>query len=233
LAKILLVDDDAHLMDVIARWLQNEGYEVIKATNGAEALSLTREQHLDLVVLDLKMPEMDGWETCRRLREFADVPILFLTAYVTEAEVVRALQGGADDFMGKPFSLAELSARLEAILRRARSSEAGSPFFEDDVLYIDMSKGIVRKRGQAIDLSPKELKLLACLLRHSDRVMPYSELLREVWGHGYENEVPYVALYMSYLRRKLEDDPHNPVYLRTRHRVGCYFHDPSQGIVAP
>lgn len=227
MAKILLADDDAHLVNVIARWLQNEGYAIITATNGAEALSLTREQHPDLVVLDVKMPEMDGWETCRRLREFSDVPILFLTAYDTEAEVVRALQGGADDFMGKPFSLAELSARLEALLRRARSSESGSPSFKDDVLHIDMSRGIVLRRGQAVDLSPKELKLLACLLRHSDRVMPYSELLREVWGQGYENEVSYVALYMSYLRRKLEDDPRNPVYLRTRHRVGYYFHNPS------
>jgi len=222
--KLLIIDDDQNLLHVLKLSLEQEGYQVICTSEGQEALYLVRTYMPDVVVLDIMMPSIDGWEVCRRLRTISDVPIIFLSARGHEEDIVKGLDGGADDYLVKPFSLAELKARLEAVLRRATSpQEEELHYYEDGVLCIDLDAHAVYKRGQPISLSPKEFQLLACLLRHRGEVVPHATLLYEVWGPEYIQETQYLSLYIRYLRKKLEDDPSNPRYILTRVRVGYYF----------
>lgn len=183
----------------------------------------------DVVILDVVMPRLNGYETCLRLRGFYDAPIIFLSGSGTERDIIRGLNYGADDYLVKPFSLGELKARLSAILRRAdgQSNLAGPTTFDDGTLYINLQTRCVRKQGKVISLAPKEFRLLAHLVRREGAVVPHSELLYQVWGPGSEEEYSYLSLYVRYLRRKLEDDPSNPQYIRTRFRVGYYFCGPS------
>lgn len=221
--KILIIDDNRDLLHVLQMSLEKEGHRVACATSGDEALSMAYAGQPDVVILDVMMPTMDGWEICRRLRDRSAVPILFLSARREEADIVRGLNRGADDYLTKPFSLAELKARVEAIARRAIVSSPSPPIYDDGLLYIDLESQIVRKRGTVVILSRKEFRLLACLVQSPGQVISHADLLRVVWGPGYERGTGHLALYIHYLRQKIEEDPSNPRYIRTRFRVGYYF----------
>jgi two-component system KDP operon response regulator KdpE len=181
-----------------------------------------------LVILDIMLPDMDGWQTCRRFREMSDVPIIMLTALGSEENVVEGLNLGADDYIVKPVTADELVARIRALLRRASRSTTGSsngrePILTYDHLVIDFDKHEVTAEGKRVDLSPTEFRLLSVLSRHRGRVLPHEFLLSEVWGPEYVGEVDYLRLYISYLRRKIEKDPSDPSLIHNEWGVGYRF----------
>jgi len=222
---ILIIDDDQDLARIVQLSLDREGYQTVVATSGLEGLQEAYRVQPDLVILDIMMPGMDGWEVCRRLGEMSNVPILMLTAKGTEADIVKGLQIGADDYLTKPFSVAELIARIQALLRRAGSqSQTDKPsVFSIGNLTIDLNRRLVMRDGKLVDLTPTEFKLLECFVTHKDRVLPHRFLLTEVWGPEYIDETSYLKLYVRYLRRKLEDDPANPQLIVTEWGVGYRF----------
>jgi DNA-binding response OmpR family regulator len=226
--KLLLIDDSQDMQKLVGMFLQREGYQVIRATNGKEGLRQLARGQPDLVLLDIMMPEVDGWETCRRIREISNVPIIMLTAKAQEIDIVRGLEMGADDYVTKPFDLSELRARVQSLLRRAQemSSEEVSPLVLDDGwLHIDLGKRVVMTNSKLVDLTPTEFRLLAALVQKTGRVIPHRQLLRQVWGPEYGDEVHYLKLYIRYLRQKLEKDPGNPEYLLTEWGVGYRFRE--------
>ncbi len=223
-ARILIADDNEQLLHVLAAGLETDGLEVVTARDGLEALELARTSPPALVILDVTMPGLDGFAVCNRLRAVTSAPIIFLTARTREQDVLQGLALGADDYLSKPFSVAELKARIDAKLRRLAGGKPIEPTgYADDVLEIDLEHGRVRRRGQDVSLSPKQFQLLASLVRRRGTVVPHAQLLREVWGEGYESERGYLAIYVRYLREAVEDDPSHPVYVRTRHGVGYSF----------
>jgi two-component system KDP operon response regulator KdpE len=207
--------------------LERKDYKVVTASDGREGLQKAYQVRPDLVLLDLMMPGMDGWEVCQRLRELSNVPIIMLTARSMKGDVVRGLEAGADDYLTKPFSAAELYARIQAVLRRSNrengQGDSRSAFYTNGHLSIDFDRRIVTVRGERIDFTPTEFKLLSCLVRNEGRVLPHRYLLNEVWGPEYANDIDYVKLYIRYLRLKIEDDPSNPVYIQTEWGVGYRF----------
>ena len=225
--RILLIDDDASLTRVLALALEEGGYQVQVAGNGLDGLQRLYQWRPDLVILDVMMPRMDGWETCRRIRELSDVPILMLTAKGGEADELKGLRGGADLYMAKPFAVSVLLARVEALLRRSRLA---SPPARDHVvtagdLRIDLARHEVTLAGQPIDLSPTEFRLLATLASRPGEVVPHRELLTQVWGPEYAGEDLYLKLYICYLRQKIETDPSHPRYVILKRGVGYYLGD--------
>jgi len=224
-AKILLIDDDQDLLGVLTLGLEQEDFLVVTAADGSEGLRAAYRDHPDLIVLDIMMPGVDGWETCRRLRELSEVPIIMLTAKTMATDVVKGLALGADDYVTKPFSTAELIARVQACLRRAESRD---PFqrpatIVSGELMIDLAGRKVTISGEAVDLTPTEFRLLAYLARNRGRVVLHQTLLREVWGPEYADELDYLRLYVSYLRHKIEKDPANPEIIRTAWGQGYYL----------
>lgn len=225
--KILVIDDDQDLAQMLKAQLEMMDYKVVTASNGRDGLKKSYQVRPDLVVLDIMMPDMDGWETCSRLRELSNVPIIMLTARNMKGDVVKGLEYGADDYLTKPFSSAELNARIQAVLRRSKDSNGPNKsrptFYSNGYLNIDAEKRIVTVNGKRIDLTPTEFKLLSCMVRNEGRVLPHRYLLTEVWGPEYADEVDYVKLYVRYLRLKLEEDPSNPAYILTEWGVGYRF----------
>jgi two-component system KDP operon response regulator KdpE len=225
--KILTIDDNPQSIKALRLCLERQGYEVITAYSGSEGLRKFQENHPDLVILDIVMPNMDGWETCRNLREMSpNVPILILTVLKEKANVVRALALGADGFVAKPFRPGELVARIQALLRRANMTKASSDrpsLYDDGNLAIDFERQQIYLRGQPISLSPTEFRLLACLVRNAGRVVPNETLLTWVWGSEYTDQTHYVRLYIRYLRQKIEECPKQPKYILTEWGVGYRF----------
>jgi two-component system KDP operon response regulator KdpE len=224
---ILVIDDDQDLGQMLRTQLERRDYHAVVASSGREGLQKAYQVRPDLVILDIMMPGMDGFEVCRRLRELSNVPIIMLTARNMKGDVVKGLEAGADDYLTKPFSSAELDARIQAVLRRTSSkngpNSSRSSFYSNGHLSIDFDRRIVTVRGERVDLTPTEFKLLSCLVRNEGRVLPHRYLLTEVWGPEYADEVDYVKLYIRYLRLKLEDDPSDPVYILTEWGVGYRF----------
>jgi DNA-binding response OmpR family regulator len=222
---VLIIDDDADLARIVQLSLDREGYQAVIATSGLEGLQEAYRVQPNLVILDIMMPGMDGWEVCRRLVEISNVPILMLTAKGTEADIVKGLQLGADDYLTKPFSVAELVARVQALLRRAASQSQTdrSSIFSIGNLTIDLNRRLVMRDGELVDLTPTEFKLLECFVTHRDRVLPHRFLLTEVWGPEYIDETNYLKLYVRYLRRKLEEDPADPQLIVTEWGIGYRF----------
>jgi DNA-binding response OmpR family regulator len=231
MTRLLLVDDDPTLLFNLSNSLIQDGYQVATAECAEEAYRQANAFQPDLIVLDIMMPGTDGITACRHLRTFSQVPILFLTHGARAEFAVPSLTSGGDDFVTKPFSLAELKARIESILRRAQAIAASDDpvpappetVYDDGVLRVDLRNALVSKRGHAILLSNLEMRLLACLVRNAGEVLPHAHLLREVWGAGYEEQRNYLSLYIRYLRSKIEDDPHEEAYIQTRFRVGYGF----------
>ncbi|MHB0856242.1 MAG: response regulator transcription factor [Anaerolineae bacterium] len=226
--KVLVIDDDPAYVSVLCAHLTQEGFEAISANAALEGLDLAASERPDLVLLDVRMPDMDGLEVCRALRDAVDTPVFFLSALGDEFDIVRALQHGGDDYLVKPFSLAELRARIQALLRR-RAGEVGRARqrYEDDDLTIDLVTRQVFRRGQRVSLSPTEFRLLATLVERRGQVVSQGDLLRELWGAEEDlARVRQLALYVSYLRRKLTSDPAAPSPIRTRRGVGYWFAGP-------
>jgi two-component system KDP operon response regulator KdpE len=226
--KILVVDDDAALVRLFDQILTGKGYEMLKASNGQEALRLFFAHKPDLVLLDIVMPVMDGWQTCSRIRDLSDVPIIMLTGQQKdEDDVVRGLDYGADDYLLKPVGSKELLARVRAILRRAELPPAldveRRVTYSDDYLAVDIAERKVMVNGKRVKLTPIEFRLLALLVENAGRILTHQQLLEKVWGWEYADDLDYVRIYISHLRRKIEPESTKPRYILTEPGVGYYF----------
>jgi DNA-binding response OmpR family regulator len=225
--KILVIDDDLTLQQTIAENLRALGYEVDAASKAVEGLQKAYGSKPDLIILDVMLPGMDGWQTCQRFREMSNVPIMMLTALGTEDNVVKGLELGADDYLVKPVTLKELGARVKALLRRAYTNQGQSAeisrIIQHEGLVIDFDKHEVMLQERRIDLSPTEFRLLSCLVKHKGRVLPHDFLLKQVWGQEYAGELDHLRLYISYLRKKIEENPSKPELIQNEWGVGYRF----------
>jgi len=225
--KILVVDDEKRIVHFVRLNLEHDGFDVLAAYDGTEALKRVREDLPDLVLLDVMLPDMDGFEVLRLIREVSDVPVIMVTAKGEEEDIVRGLELGADDYITKPFSPRELVSRIRAVLRRyeAAGGQLGDVVVVDDRLKIDLARRQVWVDGKPIKLRPTEYRLLYHLVKNAGWVLTYEQLLRKVWGYEYRDEHHYVRLYINYLRQKIEEDPSHPKYILTEHGVGYRFVD--------
>jgi DNA-binding response OmpR family regulator len=201
--SILVIDDDADIRTLVAELLQRAGHGVIQAPDGESGLKLFYAQQPDLVLLDVSMPGLDGWEVLTRIRELSDVPVLMLTARAGELEKVRGLRGGADDYVTKPFGRQELLARVDAALRRGRNDQQPEQTYADDFLTVDFAQRQVRAGGVDLTLTPLEFRLLGAFVRNQNQVLSHDQLLELVWGDARSADRDQVKLYVGYLRRKL------------------------------
>jgi DNA-binding response OmpR family regulator len=222
---ILIVDDEPRIRDFIRMNLELEKYHVIEASNGLEALDQLRENLPDLVVLDVMMPEMEGFETLQHIREVSTTPVIMLTVRQNEQDRIRGLDLGADDYIAKPFSPRELLSRTRALLRRAYMPAPArkTEIVVDDDLKIDFSRREVIVRGEKVVLRPTEYRLLYHLVNNAGRLLTHETLLSKVWGHEYRDEAHYLRLYITYLRQKIEQDPAHPKYIINERGVGYRF----------
>ncbi len=220
---ILLIDDDKTLLELLSDHLETAGYHSVVASDGPAGLRLADQTPPDLVVLDVMMPGMDGWEVCRRLREKSTVPIIMLTAKGEELDKLRGFRLGVDDYVTKPFSFAELVARVGAVLARTAHAPAKSHSITSGDLTIDFDQRRVTAAGRVIDLTPTEYRLLETLARHPNRTLSSEHLLHQVWGVEYAGEVEHVKHYIWTLRRKIEADPGDPKHLITERGFGYRF----------
>ena len=225
-ARIMIVDDDPQIRRVLRTALVAQDYEVVDARNGEEALEKIRDERLDLVILDMNMPRMNGLETCRIIRSSSDIAIIMLTVRNAESDKVEALDAGADDYMTKPFGSPELLARIRAALRRSPqlSSDVQVVRFDDVEINFSLRRVIVENR--VARLTPKEFELLQYMVAHPNVPIPHTKLLQSVWGPDYGDEVEYLRVFMNQLRKKIEKNPSNPKYLLTEPWVGYRLHLP-------
>ncbi len=222
--KILVIDDEEITVNLMSLLLERKGFEVIKAMGAEEGLRKAYRHQPDLVLLDIMMPEMDGWEVCKRLRDMSDVPIIFLTARGDTRDVVHGLELGADDYVPKPFDNDELIARIRAHLRRAPKPNMSEELaFNGGEFRINFMNREVRVRNELKHLTPKEFNLLGVLVRNAGRVVPRTELVTEAWGEEYGDAIDSLKLYIHYLRQKVERDPERPDYILTSRGVGYRF----------
>ena len=226
--KVLVIDDDRDLQRINAKFFQNAGASVDIASNGAEGIRKFFLDKPDLVILDIMMPELDGFEVCTRIRQVSSVPVIMLTALNNPDEIIRGLDCGADDFVSKPFNPDVLVARARALLRRLEMGQDTTPrmFYSDGYLTIDLEKRLVSVRGELVKLTRTEYNLLAYLLQNAGWIRTFEQILEHVWGPEYQGSVDYVHVYISNLRKKIELDPRLPAYLETAHGVGYRFNKP-------
>ena len=224
---ILIVDDEPHMTKFVRMNLELEGYRVAEAANGLEALEKVKNEIPDLVILDVNMPELDGFETLGLIRQTTTVPVIMLTVKADEDDRIHGLELGADDYVTKPFSPRELASRVKAVLRRTAMAapEEKTEIKVDDDLSIDFKRREVIVCGKHVKLRPTEYRLLYHLVNNAGYVMTHDILLSKVWGHEYRDESQYVRLYINYLRQKIEPDPSHPKYILTEHGVGYRFVD--------
>jgi DNA-binding response OmpR family regulator len=226
--KVLIVDDDQAFLRLVEQVLTQQGYEVIKAPNGQDALRFLFARKPDLVLLDVIMPKMDGWQTCSRIREVSDVPIILLTgSRCDEEDVVRGLEHGADDYLTKPVGNRELAARVRAVLRRAETPATTETrpqlAYSDHYLVVDIEERKVLVSGERVNLTATEFRLFSVLVENAGRVLLHKQLLEKVWGWEYTDDLDYVRIYISHLRQKIEPDAALPRYITTVPGVGYYF----------
>ncbi|TVR22299.1 MAG: DNA-binding response regulator [Anaerolineaceae bacterium] len=232
--KVLIVDDEQVIRDALGVKLKNEGYGVVLCANGLDGLRAFHAERPDLVVLDIAMPgEMNGLTVCRRIREVADTPVMMLSAQATkEDDIVEGLNAGADEYLIKPVGLKEFAARVKAILRRVQvSGNEPEQGYDDQYLSVDLHRRHVYVGGSRVHLTPTEFKLLAVLMENSGRVVSQRDLLEQVWGEEYIDDIYYPRVYISQLRRKIEPDPSNPTYILTEHRIGYRFEKQTPGTI--
>ncbi|MBN1219705.1 MAG: response regulator transcription factor [Anaerolineae bacterium] len=229
--SVLIIDDDKLLCEALQLMLAKIGFEVEMANDAIAGLRRAYAFKPDVILLDVMMPDMDGWQTCQRFREMSDVPIIMLTALDSQDNVVKGLDLGADDYIVKPVVADELAARIRAVLRRTSRSTAPNgngrhnrePIFTQDSLVIDFDKYEVMVDNERVDLTPTEFRLLSVLARYKGRVLPHEFLLTEVWGPEYVGEIDYLRLYISYLRRKLEKNKSKPGLIHNEWGIGYRF----------
>jgi DNA-binding response OmpR family regulator len=225
--RILVVDDEERMVRFIRLNLEHDGFQVIEAYNGTQAINKIRSNLPDLVLLDIMMPDLDGFEVLKIIREVSSVPVIMLTAKGEEDDRVRGLELGADDYISKPFSPRELVSRVKAVLRRTESTSVTTHGLieVDDRLKLDFDRREVWVDGKLVKLRPTEYRLLYHLVQKPGWVMTHDDLLTKVWGYEYRDEPHYVRLYINYLRNKIEKDPANPIYILTERGVGYRFVD--------
>lgn len=222
---ILVIDDDEALSQMIGLSLKQEGYAVSFATDGLAGLKAAQDERPDVVILDIMMPRLDGWEVCRRLKETSTTPVIVLTARVTENDLLKSFECGADDHLRKPFSLSELKARVKALIRAtslARSRQTAT-VLRNRELELDVAAHRASLAGKPIKLTPTEFRLLLCFMQNPGKLLSHAELLTNVWGPEYAEEDQYLRLYIRYLREKLQDDPSNPTFIFSVRGEGYRF----------
>lgn len=220
--SVLIIDDEAQIRRFLGISLRAQGYEVLEAENGASGLEMLASRGADAVILDLGLPDLDGHEVLRELRAWSSVPVIVLSVRSGEAEKVKALDAGANDYVTKPFGVQELSARLRALLR-LRPEEEQAAVFDNGVLKIDLVRRQITRNGETVALTRKEWSLLNLLMRHSGRVVTQPQLLRELWGPSHEEDTHYLRILVAKLRTKLGDDAAAPRYIQTEAGVGLRF----------
>jgi len=230
--KILVIDDDPIFCRMVEQVLTEKGYEVLKAGSGQEGLRLLFVNKPDLVLLDVVMPGMDGWQTCTRIRDISDIPIIMLTGkHKDEDDIVRGLDYGADGYLIKPVGSKELTARVRATLRRAElppsPEERRRITYSDGFLTMDIAERKVIVNGKRIKLTPREFRLLALLVENAGRILTHKQILEKVWGWEYVDDLDYVRIYISHLRQKIEPDLTLPKYIITEPGVGYHFQEAS------
>ena len=221
--KILVVDDEALLVKGICYNLRNDGYEVLTGSNGLDAVRTVRETPVGLVILDVMMPEMDGLEACRQIRDFSDVPIILLTAKADDMDKLMGFEHGADDYLTKPFNILELKARVRALLRRAGLREAKPEQIEAGAIRLDLVSRNAYRDGVLADLTAKEFDLVDLLIRNPNRVYSRENLLDLIWGYDYQGDIRTVDVHIRRIREKLERNPAEPEHIMTKWGVGYYF----------
>jgi two-component system KDP operon response regulator KdpE len=223
MTRVLVVDDDPHLLKVLTIALETNGYGVTTAVDGRSALLATTQHPLDLLILDLGLPDMDGTTVIKDLRRWNNVPILVLSARHTSDDKVEALDAGADDYLTKPFGPSELLARLRALLRRSGDVKATDPVITTENFTVDLARHRVTREGTDVRLTPIEWNVLEILVRNPEKLITHRQLLTEVWGPAYAKDSNYLRVYMAQLRRKLEADTSNPRHLLTEAGIGYRF----------
>ncbi len=221
--KILVVDDEELLVKGIKFNLQNDGYEVVTGTNGREAIELAHDPSIRLIVLDVMMPEIDGMEACRRIREFSDVPIIMLTARAQDMDKLLGFEQGADDYLTKPFNILELKSRIRALLRRTGGLESARSRITVGKLTVDTQERNVYKDGVPVELTAREFDVVELLIRNPNRVYSRENLLDLIWGYEYRSDIRTVDVHIRRIREKLETVPAEPEYFMTKWGVGYYF----------
>jgi len=226
--KILVIDDDPAFIRMVKLALIQKGYEVFSAGSGGDGLRLLFTHRPDVVLLDVVMPGMDGWQTCSRIRDVSDIPIIMLTAHEkAEDDIVRGLEHGADDYLIKPVGTKELVARVRAVMRRSELPSpqgGGGVTYSDGFLSVDIAGRKVMVNGERVRLTPVEFRLLALLMQNAGHILTHRQLLEKVWGWEYLNDLDYIRIYVWHLRHKIEPDPAKPKYVITEPGVGYYFH---------
>ncbi|MDA0243247.1 MAG: response regulator transcription factor [Chloroflexi bacterium] len=236
MAKLLLIDDDLSLTELLANYLAEQGHTIELAHDGNEGLRQFYAGQPELIILDVTMPERDGWQTLERIREMATTPIIMLTARNEEANVLRGFTLGADDYVTKPFSFAQLAARVQSILGRVHGRtahtqpQANDTLLQQGDLVLDLVAKRVWRANELIHLTPTEFKLLATLMQRPGEVLLPQDLVREVWGEQYVSDVGYVRRYIWHLRKKIEDDPSQPCYIHNEHGYGYRFWATDEGL---
>jgi len=217
--RILVVDDESPIRRYLRAALSGQGFIVYEAANGLDALSAVIADRPDIIILDLGLPDVDGIEVTRRLREWSQIPIIILSVREAEQDKIAALDAGADDYLTKPFGTGELMARMRVVMRRL-SSKTDEPILQVDELLMDLSQRVVTVRGDEISLTPTEYDILRLLMQNAGKVITHHHLLRQVWGTAYESEMHILRVNISNLRRKIEPDPARPTYIHTEPGVG-------------
>ena len=218
--RVLVVDDDAQMLKAVTNALSARGYEVLTAGSGEVALSMAAEESLDLVLLDLGLPGIEGHEVIERLRTWSELPVIVISVRESQEEKVAALDAGADDFVTKPFGMKDLLARMRAVHRRASAEDELDPVLNFDGLELDLLKKFVKLNGERIHLTPTEYRLLEAMATNPGKLLTHAWLLRKVWGPGYRTESNYLRLYVKQLRQKLGDTPSEPRWITTEPGLG-------------
>lgn len=224
--KILVVDDEDHIVELITYNLISSGYDVISADNGIDALKIAKEEKPNLILLDLMLPGLDGFDVCKAIRgesDIKEIPIIMLTAKGEELDKILGLELGADDYMTKPFSIRELLARIKVIFRRTKSSKTDEDLFKTDNIYINFNRREVIIFDKKIDLTVKEFELLEILVKNKGNILTRELLLDKIWGYEYVGETRTVDVHIRYLRKKIEEDDKNPKFIETIRGVGYRF----------
>lgn len=224
--KVLIVDDEEHICELIKFNLQKDGYDCICVFNGLDALKKAREERPDIILLDLMLPELDGYDVCREIRKdevIHSIPIIMLTAKGEELDKILGLELGADDYITKPFSVREMVARVKAILRRTVSIHKNNNYYKFGNIEINFEKHSIKKSGEKVELTLKEFELLEVLIRNKGNVMTRDFLLDNIWGYEYVGETRTVDVHIRHLRKKIEEDDKNPKYIETIRGIGYRF----------
>jgi two-component system KDP operon response regulator KdpE len=230
--KILLIEDDVEFAKLTQTWLQNAGYEVFISADGVEGMRRVYSSRPNLVLLDAGIPRMDGWEVCRRIRDMSEIPVLMVTVNGQKADRLKGFALGADDYITKPVDFPELVARVQAVLRRAGTAipDDGPSTFHNGEIEVEWRSHQVWVRGKRIKLSPTEFKILSCLIKNRGWIVTHEQLLEKAWGPNYIGDKSFVKLYIRYLRKKIEVNPHSPRLILTERGIGYQFAMHSDGV---